>query len=126
VTRSRTALFGGGLLALVASTPHLGAATHRTQDRSITAATSLDGDTQTRVAPDFVSFVQTSNLSTAVAGIDCHLDPDKIKASGRLLAGPGMTGDGTTVATGIAQATNARRACQELSGKSLCSYDRAS
>ena len=103
MTRNGLVLFGGSL-ALAAASPCFGAVTYLTQDRSITAATSFDGGTLTIAAPNFASFVQTINLSTsfpglnntvglneAVAGIDCQLDPNKIKASGRLLARGGTS-----------------------------------
>ncbi|MFN9969544.1 MAG: hypothetical protein ACK58T_06560 [Phycisphaerae bacterium] len=116
--QTRLVLLAGGTCALSVASLSLGAVTYLTQDRSITAATSFDGSLQTITAPDFNPFVQTINLSTnfpalnntiglneAVAGIDCHLDPNNIKASGRLLARGGMTADGNTVAAGSAQAT---------------------
>lgn len=104
MTRFRSSFFGGGSLALLAASSSFGAVTYLTQDRSISAATTFDGTAQTLVAPDFGRFTQTINLSTtfpslnntvglneAVAGIDCQLDPNKIKATGRLLARGGTS-----------------------------------
>lgn len=97
--QTRLVLLAGGTCALSVASLSLGAVTYLTQDRSITAATSFDGSLQTITAPDFNPFVQTINLSTtfpalnntigkneAVAGIDCQLDPNKIRALGRLTA----------------------------------------
>lgn len=120
MTRIRSSFFGGGSLALVAASSSFGAVTYLTQDRSISAATTFDGAAQTLVAPDFGGFTQTINLSTtfpglnntiglneAVAGIDCHLDPNKIKATGRLLArgGTSVVAGNDRVESGSASAT---------------------
>lgn len=80
-----------------------------TQDRSITASTSADGNSQTIVAPDFGAFVESLNLATtfqtpgggtgvnkAGAGIDCQLDPDAIVVNGSLFGAGGLSvGTGT-------------------------------
>ncbi|MBY0113984.1 MAG: hypothetical protein K2Y21_14300 [Phycisphaerales bacterium] len=102
--QTRRVLLAGGACALSVASLSLGAVTYLTQARSITASTSFDGALQTLSAPDFNPFVQTINLSTtfpafnntigkneAVAGIDCQLDPNKIKALGRLTAAGGTS-----------------------------------
>ncbi len=80
-----------------------------TQDRSITASTSADGNSQTIAAPGFGAFVASLNLSTtfqtpgggtgtnkAGAGIDCQLDPDAIVVNGSLFGAGGLSvGTGT-------------------------------
>lgn len=117
--RTRHAFLGGSV-ATIAASSCFGAVTYLTQDRSITAATTFDGTAQTVAAPDFARFAQTINLSTtfpglnntvglneAVAGIDCQLDPNKIKATGRLLArgGTSFVNGKDTVESGSASAT---------------------
>jgi len=79
-----------------------------TQQRSITAATSADGGSQTVAAPDFSHFVQTVSLSTtfqgaggpqtnaSVARIDCQVDPNRIVANGTLSGAGGVAVGGTT------------------------------
>ncbi len=74
------------------------------QNRSITAATSADANTQTLFAPDFAPFVESLNLSTtfdavgggtginaAGAGIDCQLDPNAIVVTGSLSGAGGLS-----------------------------------
>lgn len=91
-----------GAVVIVAGTAS-GAMSFLTQARSVTASTTFDGQTDTKAAPDFNPFVQTASVATffpsvtgtsinrAVAGIDCHLDPNKIKVVGSLAAAGGLS-----------------------------------
>lgn len=96
-----------GLAALPASMSH-GAVIYTSQIRSVTAETGADMQVLTRTAPDFGPFVTTAELNTtitgpggsaqpnrAVAGIDCQLDPNAIRAVGTLAAAGGLDITGT-------------------------------
>lgn len=81
---------------------------YSSQLRQVTATTTFDAQTQTSTAPDFGAFsdqislsVQfpglggTTGVNSAQAGIDCQLDPNRIRASGRLSGSGGLrTSDG--------------------------------
>lgn len=84
--------------------PALGGIGYLTQDRSIFAATSADGNAQTRSAPGFGAFSENLNLSApfetldggtgvnaAEVGIDCQLDPNAIVFFGSLVGAGGMS-----------------------------------
>lgn len=93
-------------LALLAgcSAAH-GAVTYTSQIRSVTAETNADMNVLTRSATNFAPFVETASLTTtipsttipnrAVAGIDCQLDPNAIRATGTLAAAGGLDIMGT-------------------------------
>lgn len=89
--------------------------TYQTQSRVISAATSFDGNAQTASAPDFgrfqagltlaTEFVGTGGTlqeNTAVAGIDCQLDPNAILVNGSLSAAGGLELTGGKAVTGDA------------------------
>lgn len=73
-----------------------------TQQRSITAATTSNGNSQTVAAADFAPFVRSLNLSTtfigptgpvtnvAISRIDCQIDPNAIRAFGNLTGAGGQ------------------------------------
>lgn len=100
-----------GVLGMAASTQ--AAVTYLTQDRSISAMTSFDGAVESAVSTDFAEFVRTIDLMTtfptpaggtavnrAFAGIDCHLDPNRILLIGTLSGAGGISllPDGTQAA----------------------------
>jgi len=96
---SKFAVVAPVLLCAMAS----GAVTYQTQSRVVSVSTTFDNGTQSASAPDFNPFVQTVSLATpfptstgvainrAVAGIDCHLDPNKIRVVGALAAAGGLS-----------------------------------
>lgn len=91
--------------------------TLQAQERSITAATTSDGNVQTATAASFAPFVQTLNLSTtfvgpngpvtnvAISRIDCQIDPNSIRARGNLTGAGGVLASTGEVETGDSKAS---------------------
>lgn len=106
--------------ALCANAARAGAV-YENQSRSITVFTSFDGASQTASAADFGPFDATISLSTpfptpdggvltnvADAGIDCELDPNRIRLFGSLIAAGGISAlpdGGTAIQFGQAAAS---------------------
>lgn len=80
-----------------------GEVTYLTQSRSVSASTTVDGVTVTKAAPDFASFVDMATASATFvkttggtgtssgsSGIDCQLDPNALKLSGRMAGSGGL------------------------------------
>lgn len=99
-----------GAAVLAAAMGCHGAVVYTSQERTITVSTAADGAVQSASAVDFGPFVDHLVLRTtfvtpdggvgvngAEAGIDCHLDPNRIRLIGRILGagGTGLFGDGT-------------------------------
>lgn len=93
---------------LVAAQTASGAVIYTTQIRSVTAETGANMQVLTRSATNFERFAETAELSTtitgpggnaipnrALAGIDCQLDPNAIRAIGTLSAAGGLDIVGT-------------------------------
>lgn len=92
--------------------------TYLTQERSISALISFDGSMQSASALDFGAFVDTVGVSAtfpaagggeginaAEAGIDCHLDPNRLRLDGTLSGAGGtstLPGGGTAIEFGNA------------------------
>lgn len=102
--RNRSLVFGAVTAFGLFGECAVAGVTYLTQDRSISAATSADGNSQTISATDFGAFVRSLNLSTtfdtpgggigvnaAGAGIDCQLDPDAIVVNGSLFGAGGLS-----------------------------------
>ena len=81
-----------------------GAIIYTSQTRTASAAISFDGSSQFAAAPDFGPFVTTVTASAifpaagggtgtnqATAGIDCQLDPNRIKLHGTLAGAGGVS-----------------------------------
>jgi hypothetical protein len=87
-----------------------------TQQRSITAATTSNGNIQTVSAPDFAPFVQTLTVSDTFTGptgpvttsagsrIDCQINPNSIRAFGSLSGAGGIRASTGTTEIGDAKA----------------------
>lgn len=85
------------LLGAAYASTALGEVGFLAQDRFIQATTSIDGNTQTIAATDFSPFVATLDLQAtfqlpgggiavnrAFSGIDCELDPNRVRLAGTL------------------------------------------
>lgn len=101
------------IAAAVALTPMRadGSISYLSQERSVSAATSFDGAAQSVMAADFGPFVETVDLSVSFptvaggvgenrgrAGIDCELDPNRVRLSGAFVVAGGeavVAGGGT-------------------------------
>ncbi len=99
-----TRLAGVALIVAIAGDCARGDVTYLLQDRTITATTSFDANTQSLLAPDFGPFIAGLSLLTffplegggegrnrAEAAIDCHLDPNAILAGGSVLGEGGTS-----------------------------------
>lgn len=124
-----------GALMLAAATGCHGAVVYTDQERTITVSTAADGAVQAASATDFAPFVDElalrapfatpdggTGVNTAEAGIDCHLDPNRIRLIGRILGagGTGVFADGT-IGTFGGHAAMALRVHVALGGDELVS-----
>ena len=80
-----------------------GAVTFQTQQRTISATTTSNGNSQTESAPDFAPFVRTIAIANTFPGpvgpitntsscrIDCQIDPNSVRAAGVLSGAGGLS-----------------------------------
>lgn len=100
----RAAVVATAVVSLMGCSAAHAAVTYLTQERSISVFTSFDGASQTVSASDFAPFIDSIALATtfptsgggeapneASAGIDCHLDPNRLRLFGTLAGAGGQS-----------------------------------